>query len=744
LHPYFKIIIFEIIFFKMLKQLFVILLIVFCKAFCYGQYQFGWVKTFTADTILPYTASVGRVSGSRIITDTSDNLYTLTYFQGKAVYDSAFPVKKFTGRGMVLAKYSQNAKLLWAESFGDAISAQEMVCDKEGNCYLYGSYYENISYRGNTILTFMGGMRSTFACKIDKNGALVWVRNIGGIEADLATDMCIDDEENIYLAGRFFGTMDLDPGLGVHNVYSKGGGTFIIKLDANGNFVWGSSFATPTFVVGQRIAVDKNKSVIIAGSLVDSGNFNPTGTPYYLMKGTSPETYKFFAMLDSNGTLVWARKVANQGVWKIDDLQFDASGNFLLTAVFRGSSMAVTTSTGTKTVKGNAFDNYFIMKCDNAGELLWCDVFENNVEGYWWDWQINTDDPEYIHIVGKFEGWTDLDPGPAKMYVNAQKKDCVWMRLDTNGQNALIYPFGGQDDDVINDIAFDSKKNAYLIGSFKSPVDLDPTFGVHMVNNQHDEDLYYLKMTYCPPSNLNISATTDKDTICPGERVTLSASGGQQYIWSDGQDQQTIPVFPFATTNYYVIGKNTNGCVDTGSVSITVDSIISTQFIGSTIIDRPDSLVFYSVPPRRAGTYDWKVINGTILSGQGTTAIEVDWADNVINGRIEITITDTASGCSRFDVLAIQLTPLSIEKPDAPKLTIYPNPSSGNITIQSSLPQGKCTMIITDITGKTVEIINYQPNGNNFEVDVSSFATGIYYVLLNSDNGLSVGRFSKQ
>ena len=68
-----------------------------------------------------------------------------------------------------------------------------------------------------------------------------------------------------------------------------------------------------------------------------------------------------------------------------------------------------------------------------------------------------------------------------------------------------------------------------------------------------------------------VAVTTNQQTICPGGSASLTASGGANYMWSDGQTGATISVSPAATTTYSVSVSNACGTA-TDDVTITVDT----------------------------------------------------------------------------------------------------------------------------------------------------------------------------
>ena len=73
--------------------------------------------------------------------------------------------------------------------------------------------------------------------------------------------------------------------------------------------------------------------------------------------------------------------------------------------------------------------------------------------------------------------------------------------------------------------------------------------------------------------------TTSNDTsLCIGDSISISAGGGVSYLWltTDSLDQTTInnpSIWPTNSTIYQVLVTGSNNCSDTGSISITVNSL---------------------------------------------------------------------------------------------------------------------------------------------------------------------------
>ncbi len=70
-----------------------------------------------------------------------------------------------------------------------------------------------------------------------------------------------------------------------------------------------------------------------------------------------------------------------------------------------------------------------------------------------------------------------------------------------------------------------------------------------------------------------LTASTNSTSICPGNSVTLSANGANTYSWNNGSTSQSISVSPTITTIYTVTGTNSNGCVNSATVTQVVAPI---------------------------------------------------------------------------------------------------------------------------------------------------------------------------
>ncbi len=158
-----------------------------------------------------------------------------------------------------------------------------------------------------------------------------------------------------------------------------------------------------------------------------------------------------------------------------------------------------------------------------------------------------------------------------------------------------------------------------------------------------------------------VTLTASQTTVCPGDSVTLTATGGGNYSWTPNNADTTaiVVVYPVDTTMYYVTVNNGFSCSTRDSITINVDSIpLTSPITGVDSACARDSGLVYSVVST-SGNYVWTISNGTIISGQGTDSVYVQWDTAGVG---TITVVDTnAAGCSGIiQTLIVTIYPIPV------------------------------------------------------------------------------------
>jgi gliding motility-associated-like protein len=136
------------------------------------------------------------------------------------------------------------------------------------------------------------------------------------------------------------------------------------------------------------------------------------------------------------------------------------------------------------------------------------------------------------------------------------------------------------------------------------------------------------QVTVSVTNSIIINAGLDQ-TICAGEQVILSASGGSTYSWTGGVTNG-VAFSPTATSTYSVTGETANSCQNTDEVTITVNPLPTINPIIDLNVCLGNSVTL-------------------VASGTGTN---YSWSDGVIDGISFIPLVTTTYTVTATDANA--------------------------------------------------------------------------------------------
>ena len=78
------------------------------------------------------------------------------------------------------------------------------------------------------------------------------------------------------------------------------------------------------------------------------------------------------------------------------------------------------------------------------------------------------------------------------------------------------------------------------------------------------------------------------------------------------------------------------------------------------------------------------------------------------------------------------------------QLTLYPNPTTGQLTLLNTSNEILTNLTITDVNGRIIETISLSNAGTQTEFSIESLAQGMYFVRIDSENSSSIKRIIKE
>ncbi len=208
-------------------------------------------------------------------------------------------------------------------------------------------------------------------------------------------------------------------------------------------------------------------------------------------------------------------------------------------------------------------------------------------------------------------------------------------------------------------------------------------------------------VTLNPRPQASISSPTN--SVCPGESITLIASGGVSYSWSNGVAASNNTIVPPINTTYSVT-VTTNGCSAIASKEITLKqapSVVITSDL-SACVGSPASLVASNSQSSTGNTFLWS-------SGQTIANIVVT---PIMAGNQSYIVTVTNSiGCNGVQsyILNVNALPIASISPENPGVC----PGSGAVLTASggvtynwntTPPQTTASITVNPITATTYTV----------------------------------------
>lgn len=212
----------------------------------------------------------------------------------------------------------------------------------------------------------------------------------------------------------------------------------------------------------------------------------------------------------------------------------------------------------------------------------------------------------------------------------------------------------------------------------------------------------------------NPTITVNSGAICSGSTFTIIPSGALTYTYSSGSSI----VNPTTSSLYTVTGSNAQGCLNTAISNVTVNPLPTINLATSnTLICIGQSA---SLTANGATSYTWNTnatsniltISPTVTTVYTVTGIDANGCNNIA------TITQSVSACT------------SIKKQSenqVAKMSVYPNPSHGSITIDLIEP---AVITITNALGQIV--LTEKLESGKQTLTIQDAAKGLYFVLVKT------------
>ena len=302
----------------------------------------------------------------------------------------------------------------------------------------------------------------------------------------------VDETGNVYAFGHFTGSVDFDPGVGIHKLTAIGSmDGFICKLGPAGNFIWAKQIGGNNDNTIEKIDFDLSGNLVITGYFNGTTDFNPSQGSYNITAMGSSDVY--ICKLKQDGSFIWAKSIGGKYLDIVSALAVDKADNIILTGYFNQTA-DFDPGPGTTNLTAVNSSDIFICKLKSNGDFLWAKALSGNSNEE--STGIDIDAIGNIYTAGKLRSTVDFDPGPAVFNLtSAGWEDIFISKLNDKGEFVWAKRIGNNVDDEVNDIVVDDAGNVYATGFFGVAVDFDPNVGIDNLISNGVFDIFIFKLT---------------------------------------------------------------------------------------------------------------------------------------------------------------------------------------------------------------------------------------------------------
>ncbi len=459
---------------------------------------YGWARTF---------GGAGYEEGYSVALDSDGNSYICGYFPGAVDFDPGPGENYLISNGeddAFLCKFNAYGIFMWATSWGGSFydEPEDVAIDDMGNIYVTGDFAGTVDFDPGPGIDnhTSAGSYDVFLSVFDSDGNFQKAFTWGGSEYDSGYAVTIDGSGNVYVAGTFTSTIDLDPDpVDVENHTSIGNADiFIIKLDSTGDYAWGHTWGGSSYDSCYGLSADDAGNVYAAGSFYGNVDFDPdpVDTDWH---DASTSNNAYVSKFDTNGVWQWAHDWGNTGPNdRGTGVAVEDGGSYVyISGVFAGLGVDFDPDPVDVDLHDTSGDDdAFLLKLDTSGDFQWCNTWGGpGSDSTWGGVAINT--LGNVYIGGRFEATSDFDPDPVDVleHTSNGQRDAYVSKFDSAGEFYWVSVWGNETYDYSDCVATNSSGEVWISGGFYNTVDFNPDpVDVEEHTSNGEEDVYLMKL----------------------------------------------------------------------------------------------------------------------------------------------------------------------------------------------------------------------------------------------------------
>ncbi len=672
---------------------------------------------------------------SSLVLDDSNNLYLTGIFSGVVDFDissGTVTIDSANGIGF-FAKYSSAGVLSYAFNTTEIIAGNPLNTETTGTKALFdsttnsitlsGSFsgYRDVDLSSNSSFSY-ADVTNSFFTKYNVNGDFVFAKQIGNYTTSVSTNFVSTDATNgdVYRAGNFGATLDLDPSTAVSEVTSAGWtDSYLAKYSAAGALLWAKSINGTLFNGINAMNTDAAGNTYIMGRFLGTVDFDPSANVANLISTTNTLFETYIAKYDSSGNYVWAKKFTSS--FAVSDIKFDSFGNVYYLARFAGTIDVDPSPTSQISFTALGIAEVAFSKLNPQGELLWAKAIQaiNNGGGAMNETHLLVNSNAVL-ISGFFYGDMDFNSSTTETAVltsasTSVLEGCV-AKYDLDGTYQFANQYAATSNFIVTNSLLDSTNNTIVVSIFEGDADFDLSAGTTQLSS----------------AGVNISiAKYDPSGALLWVKATegVDADGGNGFnfrdtqAFIDGDDSIILNGVFFGNFDF----DPSSGVTNLSSTFNTSSQL----YRGNVFVAKFNSAGDFITANKFDGDYGAIVTSAVLATNQDllfagsfSGTADFDFTSNVQN-LTSSSLNYDDRFFARYSVGTLDVAENNLERNS---FVVYPNPTKNNLNIyHPSITDFDVT--ITDISGK---VLHQKNNTTETLLNVSNYPQGLYFITLTT------------
>lgn len=533
---------------------------------------------------------------------------------------------------------------------------------------------------------------------------------LGSALIDNAEKVVIDSEGNRIVFGTFGEELDFDPDETEFVLEPLGNpDIFLASYSSEGALNWAFNLGRIGLndgMVARGLGVDSDDNIIITGAFSLTVDFNPLGAGASMTSTLGLDG--FVAKYDSEGLLIWSKKIGNTGSDRVSSLVIDNQDNNVVGVRYDAEIDLDPSDEGEELVVPVGGIDAALVKLDSDGNFVWSYLVAPDANN------------EVVSALAtNANGEIALGAAVNGVTVGIPEQSIFAGMVDSDGTEAWIFDFQNQgQSNVISHIAFsEDDESVYFGGRIQADTDFDPSENEEIIS-PFFADPFLSKYATSDGSLTWVKYVRSNSTAdyCAGVHekngvVYLAGSFDVSAIFVPGDFTTQIP---------------SNGSSD---VFVSVYEASNGDFL--------EAETFGNTGGEKANDAFFGGSDGLVIVGQFTSSL------GLVDGEELIAAEGFEDG---FKAEFTYLFDLSIgAEIDEKDIVLYPVPATNQVFVQLKNIESQSVKVkLINIIGQTVSEEEFDISSKNLKLDISHLKQGVYLVEISLNGSSITKRLIKQ